>query len=798
VTQRLLLEQFAPAAVLINRNYEALCYSGPCTRYLEFPAGQPTHDVTRMAREGLHTKLRGAIHQAIRANEPVVLPDVPVNHDGGFFPARVAVRPVQVPEAAEGLFLITFEELTPSGRPSPPPDKGEGGHEPGLRQLEQELDATREDLQSTVEELETANEELKASNEEVLSTNEELRSTNEQLLSSREELQSLNEELSTVNAQLQDKIEALERANNDIANLLRCTDIATVFIDAAHRIKLFTPAATRLFGLTAPDIGRPIDDVPPRFSDPELLGDVRWVLRQLAPREKEVSTGDGYWWVRRVLPYRTSNDRVEGAVLTFVDITERKRAADAVVRRLAAIVESSADAIFSKDADGTIRTWNRAAERLYGYSPAEAVGRSVRMLVPDDRAVEWDQIMSQLARGEPVQQLETERVRKEGQRVAVALTVSPIRDGDGKVVSASVIARDIGERKHGQQALRDREERLQAILNTVDDSIITIDRRGLIQAINPATERAFGYTAAELIGQRVNMLMPSPYGEEHDDYLARYLRTGEKHVIGTHREAEARRKDGSVFPVELAVSEIEHLQLFTGIIRDLTQRRQLERDVVETASLEQRRIGQDLHDTVAQELTALNLLAGELATALRPAPAKVARILERMGQGLHRGQLELRTVLRGLLPVAVDSEGLMAALADLTDHTRRKGKVACTLDCPKPVAVEDNVIATHLYLIAQEAVRNAVKHARPRNIRVSLVSNRLLVLRVQDDGIGMPARPTAVQGLGLRIMRNRAAIIGAKLTIEPAEPTGTVVTCALPRRNHEPEKGDTRPGPDRR
>jgi PAS domain S-box-containing protein len=350
-----------------------------------------------------------------------------------------------------------------------------------------------------------------------------------------------------------------------------------------------------------------------------------------------------------------------------------------------------------------------------------------------------------------------------------------------------------------KDSLREREEQLQAILNTAMDAIITTDHRGLIRSVNAAAERMFGYAAAEMIGRNVTMLMASPYREAHDGYIARYLQTGEKRVIGTSREIEARRKDGSLFPVDLAVSEIEHLKLFTGIHRDLTQRRQLEREVVETASVEQRRIGQDLHDSVAQELTALNLLAQDLAETLRTDPAKAPQLVERMARGLQRSQQELQAVLRGLLPVAVDGQGLMAALADLADRTRQEGKVTCTFDCPEPVSLADNLTATHLYLIAQEAVHNALKHGRPRNVRITLQSNHVLVLRVQCDGIGMPAGAGANGGLGLRIMRNRAAIIGATLTIEPAEPTGTVVTCALTRKNHEAQLDEAaRPGADRR
>jgi two-component system CheB/CheR fusion protein len=802
LTQRLLLEQFAPAAVLINRKYEILYYLGPCAQYLEFPTGQPTHDLSQMARDGLRPKLRGAVHRAIRDNENVVLTDVEVKRNSGYYPVRVTIRPVRVPKAAEGLLLITFAEEVPSAQPSSSAGakrRAEPGDEATLRQLEYELKATREDLQSTIEEMESSNEELKASNEEVMSMNEELQSANEELETSKEELQSLNEEMSTVVSQLQEKVEELEKTNNDMANLLNCTDIATLFLDAAFRIRLFTPAAMRLFNLIASDVGRPVGDITPRFCDPEVLGDAQQVLQHLVPREKEVSTADGSWWVRRIMPYRTRDNRIEGVVITFVDITERKQAADAVVRRLAAVVESSADAIFSKDLDGTIRTWNQGAERLYRYTRDEAVGQSVKMLVPEDRTEEWAAVMTQLRRGESVVQLETERVRKDGQRVPVEVTYSPLRDTKRKVVGASVTARSLSERKRAEQSLRDREERLQAILNAAVDAIIVIDHQGTIQAVNPATEKIFGYAAAEMVGQNVKMLMPAPYHEEHNRYLANYLKTGVKKIIGIGREVVARRDDGSTFPADLSVSEVPHLKLFTGIIRDIGQRKKLEREVVEVASLTQRRLGRDLHDTVGQELTALNLLAADLAEALPANPANGARLVERIIKGLRRSQEKLRTALRGLLPVAVESEGLMAALADLAERTQKESQVTCTFDCPKPVSVADNAIATHLYLVAQEAVHNALKHGQPRNLRISLESNQLLVLRVQDDGIGMPAQPVESAGLGLRIMHNRAAIIGATLTIEPIPPTGTLVTCALPRtKNDQEQETETSQGPDRR
>jgi two-component system CheB/CheR fusion protein len=578
VTQRLLLEQFAPAAVLINRKYEIFYYFGPCAQYLEFPTGQPTHDLSLMAREGLRTKLRGAVHRAVRDGASVTLTGVQVKRNGSHHPVRVAVRPVQAPKAAEGLLLVTFEDEAPSSArpPSPPGPEGEGepGDESTLRQLEYELKVTREDLQSTIEELESSNEELKASNEEVMSMNEELQSANEELETSKEELQSLNEELSTVNNQLQEKVEELEKTNNDMTNLLSCTDIATVFLDTSFRIKLFTPATTRLFNLIATDVGRPVGDITARFNDPGLLGDAQQVLRQLVPQEKEVATEDGSWWARRIMPYRTRDNRIDGVVITFVNVTERKKTADAVVRRLAAIVETSADAIYSKDLDGTILTWNRAAEGFFGYTHDEAVGQSVRMLFPEDRAGEFAKIMARLRRGETIQQMETERVRKDGKRVAVAVTASPVRDSGGKVVCASVIARDITEHKRAEATLR---LQGQVAANLAEGVGLVRASDGVIVYTNDRYEQLFGYGPGELLGLHVSVLnggegrQPGETAEE----IIRVLR--EKGVW--RGEVFNVKKDGTPFWTYANVSTFEHPEYGTvwiGALTEITERKAAE------------------------------------------------------------------------------------------------------------------------------------------------------------------------------------------------------------------------------
>jgi two-component system CheB/CheR fusion protein len=799
-TQRLLLDQFAPAAVLINRKCEILYFFGACAQYLEFPSGQPTRDLILMAREGLRTWLRRAVHRAIRDNESVVLAHVQGKRNGSYRPARVTVTPVQAPKAAEGLLLITFEDQPAADQPPSPPGvegQAEGSDESALRQLEDELKATREDLQTTVEELESSNEELKASNEEATSMNEELQSANEELETSREKLQALNEKLSTVISQLQAKVEELEKTNNDMANFLHSTVLPTVFLDGASRIRLFTPNATGLFHLIATDVGRPLGDIRARFDDPELLGDVQQVLKEFIPREKEVSTADGSWWIRRIMPYRTRDHRIDGIVITFVDITERiLRESE---KRFRLMADASPVMIWMSGTDKLCTWFNKSWLDFVGRPMEQELGNGwAENIHTDDSQRCLETYNAAFDAREPFS-MEYRLRRHDGEYRWLLDNGTPLY-GAGEVFTGYIgSCIDITERKCAEQSLIASEERLQAILNTAADAIITIDYQGIIQSVNSATERMFGYSAAEMIGQNVTMLMASPHREWHDAHIARYLQTGEKHILGISREIEARRKDGSVFPTELAVSEIKHLKLFTGIHRDLTERKQLEREVVEVASLEQRRIGEDLHDSVAQELTALNLLASDLAETLRTDPAKASPLVERMEQGLQRSQQGLRVVLRGLLPVAVDSEGLMAALADLAGRTQQEGKVHCVFDCPEPVTVADNLTATHLYLIAQEAVYNAVKHSGARVVRITLRENGELVLSVQDDGIGMPAQPVENLGLGLRIMHNRAAIIGAMLTIEPVRPRGTVITCVQARKSHAPRQDEEAgPGSHRR
>lgn len=284
------------------------------------------------------------------------------------------------------------------------------------------------------------------------------------------------------------------------------------------------------------------------------------------------------WQIERSIRQR---DRAAAALRAA-----QQRANDDLRFRMAAIVESSEDAIISKTLDGVVTTWNAAAERIFGYRAIEAIGRPMSFIIPPERQLEEIGILDRLRHGDRVEPFETVRLTRVGERIDASVAVAPIRDADGRVVGASNIARDVTARKRVEQALRVSEARIAGIVSAYTNAVITIDARGTIDFVNPATLSMFGYTEAELLGQNVKVLMPHPHAVAHDNYLQNYHRTGERRVIGMDREIEAQRKDGTTFPIELSVSEIPPdgpggARRFAGVIRDITSRKRTEARILQ-------------------------------------------------------------------------------------------------------------------------------------------------------------------------------------------------------------------------
>ncbi len=349
---------------------------------------------------------------------------------------------------------------------------------------------------------------------------------------------------------------------------------------------------------------------------------------------------------------------------------------------------------------------------------------------------------------------------------------------------------NISPQKLAEQALHESKVRAAAILDTTVDAIITIDARGRVQSFNQAAESIFGYTAEEVLGENVHILMPSPFREAHDGYLRNYLTTGQRRIIGIGREVQGQHKDGTVFPIDLAVSEVQvgGRRLFTGIVRDLTERRRLEQDILRAAEGERRRISQELHDGLGAHLTGLGLISQSLARQMANADHPEAETVAEITTLIKEADQQARSIARVLMPVELEKGGLVTALRRLTRNAERAYHARCSVDFRGPVSVEDQLVATNLFRIAQEALTNAFKHGKASTVRIVLEADthaQRIALHIEDNGIGLPEVLPEDRGIGLQTMHYRAHVMGASLMLRRRTEGGTRVTCVLQPVNLE-------------
>ncbi|HJT80677.1 MAG TPA: PAS domain S-box protein, partial [Chthoniobacterales bacterium] len=336
-----------------------------------------------------------------------------------------------------------------------------------------------------------------------------------------------------------------------------------------------------------------------------------------------------------------------------------------------------------------------------------------------------------------------------------------------------------------EHELRDTAARLKGIVDTAVDGIITINERGIVETMNPAAERIFGYTTDDVIGKNVSMLMPEPYRSEHDGYLERYRRTGERRIIGIGREVRGRRKDGTEFPMDLAVSatNLGDRRIFTGLVRDITARKELEREILQISDQEKRRLGSDLHDDLCQRLASIRFFCDALRKQLpKMQSAEVLDRLDKIGADVSESIDRTRMLARGLAPVALETNGLVSALEELSSSIATLFKIKCSFRAKGKIAIQDPSAATHLFRITQEAVNNALKHAQAKQITISLEKEGdKNVLMIADDGIGFSSQQAqrGLEGMGLRTIAYRAGMIGADVEVRSGVNDGTKIIVSF-------------------
>ncbi|CAG9186889.1 CheR family methyltransferase [Cupriavidus pampae] len=442
-----LVEQYAPPSVLLNRDSNIVHLSDRAGRFLQYAGGVPSHNIIAAVRPELRLELRTAIFQALQTNNSVEVRRVELTRDGRQYFVNMIARPVHDADSDTDFVLVLFDEV--EDRTSAGSGISEAvSRDPIVNQLERELQRTKEQLQATIEQSETSTEESKASNEELQAINEELRSASEELETSKEELQSINEELTTVNAELKSTVEETSKINDDLQNLIAANDIGTIFVDRNIRIKRYTPRATEVFNIIPSDIGRSLLDITHRLEYDKLAADAADAFDSLRLIERELRSIDGRWYLARFLPYRTTEDRIDGAVLSFIEITSRRAAEEQVregKRRMNIVAESTRDyAIITLDDEGRVTSWNRGAERIFGYAESEMLGNLADILfTPEDR--ERGVPEEEIAQARKYGRVEEDRwqLRKDGKRFRSSGVLSRL-DTSG-VIGFAKIARDLDE-----------------------------------------------------------------------------------------------------------------------------------------------------------------------------------------------------------------------------------------------------------------------------------------------------------------------------------------------------------------
>jgi PAS domain S-box-containing protein len=616
---------------------------------------------------------------------------------------------------------------------------------------------------------------------------------------------------------LEKTLQELSNNDNRLQAVLNTVLDGIVTINDKGIIQSFNPAAEKIFGYDALEvIGENVSILMP---DPYTsnhdtylrnylntgVAKIIGIGREVTAQRKDMSTFP--------MELAISEMDVSGEMM-FVgiirDITARKNA-EQEVTRMANIIESSADSIVSERLDGTIVSWNKGAEKLFGYKAEEIIGKHINVLLPDDKQAEEERILSEVANGKNIT-LETTRKYKDGRIFHISSSVSPINDSFGKVIGAAKIARDISERKKTEQELKDSAERLAAIMNTVVDGIITINHIGIVQTFNPSAERIFGYKADEVIGKNVKMLMPDPYHSEHDGYLGNYLTTGDAKVIGIGREVTAKRKDSSIFPMDLAISEmsVSGSRMFVGMIRDITARKEAERQLEEERLKAEHAnyAKSEFLATMSHEIrTPLNGILGmaELLSNmdLNEKEGRYVNTILSSGELLlvlindvldfskiEAGELELENI-----PVIINA--LISEVTQLLCNRASENNVELAVKCPQdiPLAVLTDPVRLRQVLI--NLIGNAIKFTKEghvlinvsvKNFRESYVGLRF---EVTDTGIGIPQEKIATifeqfsqadssttrkfggTGLGLAICKKLVEKMGGKIGVESLPDKGS-------------------------
>ncbi|HMJ51101.1 MAG TPA: chemotaxis protein CheB [Polyangiaceae bacterium] len=533
LADQVLLQRFAPAAVLTSDKGDILYISGRTGKYLEPAVGRASMNILAMARDGLRGELSTAFSTALRENRRIAIRGIRVGTNGGTQTVDVTVQKLSEPKELRGTMMVVICDVADDDAVKP--HRATPGHRSA--HLEQELHRAREEIQMAREEMQTSQEELKSTNEELQSTNEELQSTNEELTTSKEEMQSMNEELQTVNHELQSKLDELSHSNNDMKNLLNSTDIATLFLDCELMVRRFTNPTMSIIKLIQSDAGRSITDIARDVDYPELENDAREVLRTLVFKERLVPATRNRWFTARVMPYRTLENVIDGVVITFTDVSDTK-AMEATMRQQASelrqMTESLPHLVWGCQPDGAcdyvspqwVDYTGAAAAELQGFGWLHAVHG-------DDRDRVRQRWRAGVQSGSPVD-VELRLRAKDGSFRWFKLRSVPIHDAQGKVVKWYGTNSDIHDLKLGIEQRKEAADRLISLLQKVSEPFVVLSGGHTISHANLAAQQLLGHRGKEVVGKPLAQVLPESVAAGFHERLRQVVRERREMAFEAH------------------------------------------------------------------------------------------------------------------------------------------------------------------------------------------------------------------------------------------------------------------------